>query len=964
MALRRAQVPRLPGIPRVAVAARQVPAFASPSGGGPVVNEVVDLGPLTSRIGQFLTAEARRVAAQEIERGKAFVARNPELVQDVEQQAADVAGPNDLEQLRSTFAQLVEQGQIPEAASPFFQIGFVQQRARAQADAVRSSLIAQLPDLTRVDENGETPDIDEAMQQAFAEAAASPSATSVYGADVFNAARSQVEDEIRRRYDEGRVAGIQQQHRSLFRDSLGAALSQVTVVNEEDVESALIEVNRVAEEEGRQMGIRDVRGVLLEALQTEVADLARDDPDRAIWLARRARALLVNGKRLDEEGSVSAARINALIHDVNEQRDERARRENATSESNERRALSTVEGLAANRFLEVLEPGNPETMAGVENEIVQAALANEDVFGIMGVSPEEGLPAQFQGLVRRRVRALRQALEEPSIDDREAVTDLEVAIRAGQYTSQEALTATMELLLAGGMSPQTFDRITSYIQENAEFNNQLSALPQYDTLVDQLSPSLILGGLPISVQNQLRTGRTQALNGISSFLLGQFNATTEGPIAQRQALQDALTSPEAQAFVTGWQQQVETAATAHTDTLLQLDALIQDWDFVGAREFLRENRKHINGDLVRSVQKDIRSEEEARDSELTLGSLATAGGREVYAAVSQILASRPTPPDAARINEAARAAEERYLALFREQALQRSLKGSERATSLQDASSAAVAAVLERYGEAQVPTIEGVGDLAEGGDPTGTRYREAQDLYGESSSHFRSTFFSTMQVPDVDPEAYLLVDQLGTGGAFTSAAERQNSTFLTWNSEALRGPIERQDDRWVSFHAAHEIPSEAVMGAPVTIQHRGLVGSDIQKIAPELSIRSGNLRRDDFDTVRAAFEARGIEVTFQKATTVRRGARVTLQNEFTAQIRRSFTIGDDVALSPWATRYFQKIGDYHRLPEETKRAFLTRLGLDAEGDLEEEGSPFNRSNALFSLDQEATIADWNRRKAQ
>lgn len=969
MALARPRVaPTIRGLPQVQPAARAVPAFASPRGGGPKTVDIVDFGAISQSLVRFLLPQARARGQQEAAKGEAFVKENPAFVAQIEAQAREVAGEDDMEAIRETFNMLVASGRAPEASSPFFQIKFVEMRARAQAAAVRSDLLQRLPELTQVSEDEDPPNMDQVFAEAFAEAAASPSARSVYGQAAFNGARSQVEDEIGRRFDEQRTANITAQARSLYRDEVGARLAKLAAVNPEDQDEAQIDLAQKLQE-GTEGTIRDVRGLVLEALVEQTATIARDDVDKAVWLARQARMLAVNGKQLGEEGSFSAGQLDTLIHELSQQRDEKQRNENSLRLSNQRVASEIVRGIAGPRFKDAL--ADPERTVEGELQALRRELdENPELLALMGRSPGEGL-GNYKGIALNEMQSLADGYKRNSgQDDPERVQDLRRQMKLGLLTDEEVTAEARALFLSDDMSVATFDGLLEELGSSAAVRRLTTQQGSpFKGVLSRLDEGLIQPGFSVQTQIELSNSRQNAEDQVHAIVTAAVDGAGDSPAEQEKAFNAALASKEVSDIWGVWQQSVATKAGEFSKLRSDVNTALANFDADKAEELIRgADGSTLNADQVPAQLRDVDRNRAELDQLMNGSPFLTKLQAEVRTATTlalreQKLLSEPAINDAALKKE--QDATARWKALVR--------SGDLSSRTRQDTFAAAGQTALEEAtADFRAPGQAVATSLVEAGRAGLTNESNkfaAALVRGPSATETITSFFEPFRLDDeVETGLYGLVDDFPRTrgffdelvgplqGEFVPFEDRSGFMLRKWDGAALQVPANRRGHVYASLHMQHFIPYEAVLGGTITLDET----LSFRDLGIESSGRTGVFgKASDIEAVRKKLGGPNTEISFHPVSRVAvktDGIFGPTEQGGIVRMKAEVAFAPDVQLSPYGTQYFRTVGAFDDLDEGLQKRFLQRLGFGVEGDA------FIESKTLFRDDQIQVIADWDRRK--
>lgn len=416
--------------------------FHRPNIAQPELAPLVDLAPLSKTVQQFLVSKAAKTSERSAVAAETFFA-DPESQAEVLGLQERVGNEDDeaaAKRLKKRFIKLAEDGTIPEAANPAFQIRFAELAAGRAVGEYRNRLMSKVNQAAALvdPETGlpasQQPDIQALKDEAWGDLADNPAITNFFGSRIASPEKIRADEEF-----DHAVARVRGQE--MEREARSWQANDVAV----QVEQLVREGGDVAELSTRLQGqVGDVfvapRALVMQGIELAAQRLAHGtpesagDPEEALRLLDRvAGEVKVDGLTLGEDPA-TADRISRL-QDLYEQ-------EVGEQDIREARRLAARDALAQARVRErALSP------------LMDALRADESLSSVeqaIGLELEQ-LPDEERGAAFEALRNIRDAVESQRTSSPDSVRQIQLLMAQGAF--EEASTALTAGLDSGALSP-------------------------------------------------------------------------------------------------------------------------------------------------------------------------------------------------------------------------------------------------------------------------------------------------------------------------------------------------------------------------------------------------------------------------------------------------------------------------------------------------------------------------------
>jgi hypothetical protein len=440
----------------------------------PTLNPIYDFAPLSRELLQIVSEDMAGAGAAQIAEGEAAA---------------------NLDATGKAFAQLVRDGVIPEAASPFFQRGFAQARGRKVVGEYRTRLMQRVNEVTALTGADGLPskpvDPSAILTEEWANLADNPALQNFFGRQSASQLKAEVDNEFLQEAGRARATADEQAHKSLLANEVASRVSQLQLKDEVQP-SDLEGLTAYITETYVKQGIVDPRGVAWSGIELALKNVANTaGPDEALRMTDLIADLKVGDLAIGDD-----ARVGVQLADLkatfmrqaeNDEYDERQRR-------NSDRADAILRG--QQMFLPDLLKAyqNNESVVAVRDRLAEQ-IRTTGGFGEFTAHVVEDLFAKADGYKR-------------GVDSDQATVDqLNKLIARGQIPEAQALwNAAVDGDLLHGEDIARFDAAIE--RENA-VTPELQSSPSYQETVGLIRSAGSLDGFAPEVQSAEEEVRRQ-----------------------------------------------------------------------------------------------------------------------------------------------------------------------------------------------------------------------------------------------------------------------------------------------------------------------------------------------------------------------------------------------------------------------------------------------------------------------
>lgn len=324
----RPQVPSLPGAPQVDPVAQPVNTFFQPRLAAPVLQDVIDLSPLSSTLARIADAQQQKRAQQDLEAGRgadlgpAGVAVQAELAQA---HAGLTSAEEKRKASQETYAKLVRTGKIPESWSPWTFVGWTETAARKLVSQYDRALSLRIADVSTVvdPQTGQPKNPDSAakvMQEEWAKIADNGILQDFYGSRVAQDARQQIDERFQKQAAERMGVEVVKARETEVQNELGRILVNATTQDNPDWKMIGADWSLYAKNNMVLKSMADPRGTMLSAAKYAASVVADTDAGEAVRLLRHVQDLSAGTTTLGKDTD-TGLEINRLIDFYQNQKD-------------------------------------------------------------------------------------------------------------------------------------------------------------------------------------------------------------------------------------------------------------------------------------------------------------------------------------------------------------------------------------------------------------------------------------------------------------------------------------------------------------------------------------------------------------------------------------------------------------------------------------------------------------------
>lgn len=399
----------------------------------PELAPITDLAPLSQTLQKFLLSKQEQSSRQAATAAEAFFADPAHQADVLGLQAPPEDGEAAAKALKRRFRRLAEDGTIPEAAQPAFQVRFAELAAARVAAQYRNRLQSKVNAAAAlVDPQtglpSQSPDVQAIKDEAWADLAGNAAVVDYFGSRIASPAKLAADEEFDAAVARVRGQEMEREARAWQADDVAVQVAQT-----------LREGGDVAELSQRlQDQVGDVfvqpRALVLQGVELAAGRLAHGtpespgDPDDALELLDRvAGSLKVDGLTLAQDPE-TAARLDHLREAYEQEAGERDARQVRALAARQALAAARVRERALSAFVDAQRAG--ESLGAVEQSIGKEL---------------ESLPDEERGAAFEALRALRQSVEGSRSSDPDALREVQALMARGDFeTASTALTAGLE----------------------------------------------------------------------------------------------------------------------------------------------------------------------------------------------------------------------------------------------------------------------------------------------------------------------------------------------------------------------------------------------------------------------------------------------------------------------------------------------------------------------------------------
>lgn len=480
---RRPQVPNLPDAPETQPASSPVQTFYAPRLPAPVLQNLVDLSPLSDTLAKILDVQQQRKSEQATQMGvQAFGDATDAEKQDL---ANATKGLTDAEERRranqEAWAKLVAKKQIPEWASPWARVGFMESSARQIVGQYARDLDKRLADVsTVIDPQTNLPKEpdrpDKIISQEWAKYADNGILSDYYGGRVGQELRQRAEEGFKDKAARAVGAQIVTVRKQQMSNEVGNNLLEWATKDSGPTPLDYEAFNQYIRVEMRLKSIADPRDVVMQGLKFAAATLANTDAGEAIRVLHQAQNIQVGNTTLGADAD-TGEEIAKLVERYEAQKEHDDRHELELKPAQLQEDIRSGERTYMEELLKAKNTNG--SILGKYNEL-DARFAAEKPWG-------ENTP-----IVRNELRKYAESLAGSTFDDATSFGHLEDQIALG--VNLDSLAGQIRVAPLSGESKAKLQK-----QLEARSNNAVTDLlennPGYVNTLNRLSAAAHLPGV-------------------------------------------------------------------------------------------------------------------------------------------------------------------------------------------------------------------------------------------------------------------------------------------------------------------------------------------------------------------------------------------------------------------------------------------------------------------------------------
>jgi len=430
MARRRNPVQALQETLRPTPIAAPVDGFADP---GQIRTPLLDFSPISNTLQGYFQEEAKRDAERKIQAGEAWAIERPDLVRQLEEEAAAIKDADDRSKwLKEQFDFLQRNGSIPAAADPYWQIGRQRATARLLVTSYRDRVLQRMNETTTLrDANGqpvEPPSADQILAQEWEKISQSPALGGFYGQQEAIGVKAQVDEEFRTRAGMNLAKAQEETYRSDLARDIGSRFDRLVATNQVIDSETLAPLTQFLDQEVYGHNVQNPRELVLNALEVSFERLASVDADETLRAVHAAEDLVIGGVRLGDDRGEYGLRLQNMLDKYRENQRESRVREAQKTDAERKVAIQKGESRYVRLLLQAREEGHSVTQ--VADQLARQFLQEDDATGEFGGNGAFVVNELYE--FARHVDANRQS-------DQQVINDFNVLLADGRLEDAQAL---------------------------------------------------------------------------------------------------------------------------------------------------------------------------------------------------------------------------------------------------------------------------------------------------------------------------------------------------------------------------------------------------------------------------------------------------------------------------------------------------------------------------------------------
>lgn len=442
--------------------ASPVDTFFRPNTSGRKGEELlVDLAPLSRMVQGYLMEKEKKEAREQALAGAKWATENPQLVAQLEGEAAKIKDQKARsEKLKSEFARLQREGQIPASADPYFQIGYAKSAARIMVGHYRDRLVARMNDVSATtDPQTGLPaapaDPEQIMADEWATVADSPALQNFYGGQVGVGMKAQIDEEFRAKAAERRGQKIETDYRNNTAQAIGQEFDRILAGNTVVDSATLQSITDMVATEARDHNLQEPRELVLQALKVSFARAFEDDPQEAIRAIHAAEDLVIENTRLGDDRSGVGEELAMLKRRYRDMASESATSDVRRKAAERQAAIQKGEDLYVGALLKAKREGKSIPLAVAEFEA--QFLKSDEVADTFGGNAE---------FVIDEMHTYARNLDQARESDQSVVQRLNILIADGELDSAEALVRAA--MKSGQLTGEAYDSALTALSQRRD----------------------------------------------------------------------------------------------------------------------------------------------------------------------------------------------------------------------------------------------------------------------------------------------------------------------------------------------------------------------------------------------------------------------------------------------------------------------------------------------------------------
>lgn len=480
---RRREIQAPGGLVPVQPVANPIPAFARPRvpqlRGPGLESPFEDLGKLANIYGKnVVQPKLEREQEEEIQRGRNWALENEDLANQIQEEIDKKINKGTTEEekytiLRDELQKLVDSGQIPETASPLWQLGFVESQGRLIARRAGDRLEERMAELARIeDDEGypiQPPNWEDVVGQAFSRTDADAFVlSSVYAQSAYVAEKEKIVQSAKARVNQARSAAASAAYRKDFANEIGSLFEYFrNVPDEEFWDDHQIYINQQIKRLGYDKNIQGTEDIVLKLISDTANNMARVNEGEADDFVEYMRDHLVLNGEYIQDGSPADLFLSTLAKEVGdaqvEQEVAKIRKRGALEED----FVKTFSGRANNKLRKLMSAGVLITDK-VLDEVYEDTIDEEALRALRVFDDGDGVPGELEYAIYKSMRNATEAAHQAPTRTSEHLV--------GEYRQKKNHQTTEEMALwlenhQSEIDPITFAAWDDEIQRADRFQN-------------------------------------------------------------------------------------------------------------------------------------------------------------------------------------------------------------------------------------------------------------------------------------------------------------------------------------------------------------------------------------------------------------------------------------------------------------------------------------------------------------